>query len=94
MNARTKLHRQWHRELYQFFHDNGIEYCEYPGCNSTFGIAGAHRMKRRFINDRCEYMMAALLCTQCHHHAEYGTKDEPGTHERMHTIITDIINAR
>lgn len=94
MNAHTRDKKRWHRELMAWYDKYGIGVCEYPGCNSTFGIAPAHRVKQRFIRDREEYFMAAYLCQAHHHYLEYGTRDEPGTHERMYEAITEIITNR
>ena len=74
------------------FEQAGITSCEL--CGSTFALSFAHRVKRRFITTEDEMRVCALLCQECHNWTEYGTKDEPGTHERMKRIIDEIIERR
>lgn len=92
MNARAKLHQKWHNQLKMEWQTKGINCCEL--CGSTFGQALAHSKKRGHIQTKEEYWEVALLCQQCHHDAEYGNKNEPGTHERMYRIITEVIARR
>jgi len=92
MNARTKQHRAWHRELMAEWDARGQNGCEL--CGSTFGQALAHSKKRRLIYTKEDYFTVCLLCVSCHHLIEYGTKDEPGTHERMERLVKEIIARR
>lgn len=80
------------RDLKKEFEARNITRCE--RCGGDFGLAFAHRVKRRFITDTLELHTVALLCQPCHHWAEYGTREEPGTHERMKQIIDQIIQRR
>lgn len=74
------------------FQRNNITRCE--RCGGTFALSFAHRVKRRFITTDEELRTVALLCQQCHAWAEYGDRDNPGTHERMYDIISGLIERR
>jgi len=71
-------------------------FCETKGCNDTFGIGFAHRMKRRKFPSfkkqpeahEEELKQAAYLCVKCHLKLEHGDPDE------MYDTITAIIEAR
>lgn len=72
-----------------------IEWCEwFEGCNSTLGLAHAHTKKKTKITTREEWMDIAKLCQVHHHFAEYGDKNNPGTHERMYRLIKKCIENR
>jgi uncharacterized protein with PIN domain len=77
-NTRRKLKLQFERD--------GITRCEQ--CGSGMFLGFAHRLKRRFIQDKYELMMVALLCVKCHEFWEHGS------HERMFEGITAIIEKR
>lgn len=72
----------------QHLYDLGIEYCEADGCNSTFGIAPAHSLKRRFILTKEQYFEAAYLCQPHHEELEFAG------HEKMAAGIREIIERR
>lgn len=92
------LEAQWNTELEITLAP--ITWCERCG-RSGCRLDRAHRLKRAKIpvkNDlvawKKEYFMVAKLCRGCHNFVEYGTKDEPGTHERMFELVTNIIEQR
>ncbi len=86
MNARTKLHRKWHRELMAEWQSKGINSCEL--CGDTFGQALAHSKKRRMIENKEDYWTVALLCQKCH------TIIEHSGHANMEREILAIIERR
>lgn len=93
MNQLAKDKAKWHRELKQFFarlFDH--VFCERCGTTEP-PIDMAHRKKQRFITDRGEYFMAALLCRACHNDLEHSPR-ELGGHMRMFNEISDIIERR
>ena len=66
-----------------------INHCEWlEGCGSTFGLAHAHRMKKRYITTREEWLSVARLCQTHHDLLEYGDK------QVMFNTITAIIENR
>jgi len=75
-------------ELYRRTANEG--YCEI--CKGTFGVAQAHRMKRRkmpsYKHEREaweeEMLIAAYLCTSCHQELEHGDS------QVMYDTITEI----
>lgn len=93
MNARTKVHLKWDRELTEYL--KNIAWCEL--CGSRFLLSKAHRLKRRFIGyksdfDKKEYFMAAKLCAVCHTSLDEATGED--VHKRMFDTITKIIVKR
>jgi hypothetical protein len=95
MNALKKQHNIWAAELLEWLYDQGIVRCEWRQCGSTFGVAPAHSVKRRFIGwSRELYFEAALLCTKCHAFVEYGDRRHRGTHRRMRRLIRTVIAGR
>lgn len=83
------------KELLKEFEAMGINYCEarYNGCAGTFGLAFAHRFKRRLIPkeepQRSEELRTvAYLCVKCHELLEHSG------HEIMYNSITKIIEER
>ena len=87
MNARTKQHRAWHRQLMAEWNARGQNGCEI--CGDTFGQALAHSKKRRFIYTKEDYWTVALLCQKCHRGL-----DEGSSHEEMEREILAIIARR
>jgi len=92
--SNRKAKNNWDPELKKFFIDLDITRCEWPGCNSRFGLWPAHRVKQRFILTKGEWMTAALLCDYHHRYVEEGTPEEPGTHERMKELVDWVISKR
>lgn len=90
--SKTKEWDRVRKQLKIEFERRDIVRCE--RCSGSFGLSFAHRLKRRFITTDEELRTVALLCQQCHYWAEYGDRDNPGTHERMYEIITEIIDGR
>lgn len=86
MNARTKQHKAWDRELKREWHARGQNGCEL--CGDTFGQALAHSRKRRFIDTKELYWEVALLCHTCHERIEHSG------HEAMEAEIKRIIESR
>jgi hypothetical protein len=93
MNSLTKLKKKWRKELTEWFDRQEIYYCERCGRTDT-KLDISHGKKQRFLLTRELYFFAARLCRSCHYWAEYGTGDEPGTHERLERIHLDIIKRR
>lgn len=88
MSERVKNHRKWQKDLKAFFAARmDVPQCEVCG-STTPPLDFAHRLKRKFILTKEEYLMAALLCRACHEHAEFGK------HDRMYEMITSIIDRR
>lgn len=91
MNARTKQHRQWHKELKDYLMGKlGIQWCE--SCGTTYGLSIAHATKRRFIKTRSDYFRAAILCLPEHQKLDEATGPNP--HERMAEFIDRLIEQR
>jgi hypothetical protein len=84
---------KWQKELNTWLDEQGIFYCERCG-RTDQRLDISHGRKRRFLLTRELYFFAARLCRACHYWAEYGTGDEPGTHERLERIHLEIIKRR
>lgn len=104
MNERTRVHREWHKDLVLFLIE--IVWCEKCGTTDP-GPPGkfdhAHRLKRRFIGylteaDHDEYMMAAKLCRKCHIELDenWDRDDDENfdAHRHMYDVITEIVRKR
>lgn len=95
MNALKRQQEIWARELIKWISSLGITHCEWPGCTSTFGVAPAHSLKRRFIGwSKSLYFEAVYLCGQHHHYIEYGDSKHRGTHRRMRRLILVLLRRR
>ena len=91
MNARTKQHRQWARELKQhLMGDLGIHSCE--SCGTSYGLSIMHATKRRFLSDRESYFRAAVVCLPEHQSYDEGAGDDP--HGKMAEFVDKLIEAR
>lgn len=92
MSELVKKRKKWGSQLSQELRH--IVWCE--RCGKQLGLQGdiAHSMKRRFINTKELYWEAIKVCRDCHNFIEYGTKDDPGTHERMRRLVLEIRERR
>lgn len=93
MTSTKKEKLKWHRELNKYLDELGICWCERCGVTGQ-DLDISHGKKQRFLKTRELYFFACRLCRTCHHWAEYGTKDEPGTHERLEQIHRELIERR
>lgn len=87
---RSRTRRSWQSEMVRAYsHETA---CAWPGCNNYFGIAHAHRLKKRFITTQEEWVHGQVkLCHRHHHYAEYGDAKHRGTHRRMYKLITVLM---
>lgn len=92
MNARTKQHRQWAKELKEWWVERGYpRYCElgFEGCMGTFGLALCHSKKRRFIYTKEDYWEVCAGCVKCHE-----VLDLKMSHEDMERTVREVIARR
>lgn len=89
---RSKERHAWQMEMLRTYAH--IDWCEWPGCHDTFGLAHAHRVKKTKITAREEWLMVARLCEHHHNWIEYGDKKHKGSHRRMCRLATVIIHKR
>lgn len=89
---RSKERASWQRKMIAKWGYG--ERCEaLEGCSSTFGIANAHRLKKRFITTEDEYVNGrAHLCQ--HHHQALDEATGEDVHARMYAYISQIIERR
>lgn len=85
---RAKLWEQVRPKLKAIFQASGILTCEL--CRGSFGLAFAHRLKRRFISTLAELHVVALLCAKCHQSLDEGK----GGHVEMFRVITELRESR
>ena len=86
-STRSRNRQAWQREMLETYAH--IDWCEWlDGCGDTFGLAHAHRMKKRYIVEREEWLCVARLCQKHHDLLEYGDK------QVMFDTITKIIMNR
>lgn len=84
---RSKERQAWQREMLETYQH--ITWCEWlEGCGSTFGLAHAHRVKKRYITTREEWLNIARLCQTHHDLLEHGDK------QVMYDVVTEIIANR
>ena len=91
MSELVELRAKWAKELREELRE--IVWCERCGTTSK-RLDTAHSEKRRFIKTRELYFEAVKLCRECHVFVEYGTEDDPGTHERMKFLILELLEKR
>ena len=91
MNAKTKLHRKWHKELKQhLMGDLGIQHCE--SCGTSYGLSIMHATKRRFIETRDDYFRAAIVCLP--EHQSYDEATGENVHAKMAEFVDGLIERR
>jgi len=90
----TALKIIWRGWLMDWFKSNGIVRCEWRDCSNPIGLAGAHRVKQRYIRTWDEARKAAYLCVSHHHYIEYGDRKHRGTHRRMSRFVMVFIRRR
>lgn len=88
MNQKTKNHKKWEKELNKYLEN--IQWCEI--CGTSMFLTKAHRVKRRFIKSREEYLMAIRACVKCHQDLDEGKREDP--HRYMFYKITNVIKNR
>lgn len=88
VNKRAKLHKQWQRELSEYWQANPIETCEvrFEGCWGTYGLSPAHSRKRRKIENKEQFFEVVAACQFCHR-----TLDEKMSQDEMEQIVKTII---
>lgn len=91
----VKQRDKWAKELSKALAH--ITWCERCGTTNFYPVGKpdiAHSEKRRFIVTRELYFEAVKLCRACHEFIEYGTVEDPGTHERMKFMVLELIQQR